>query len=74
MTLEEAIKHCEEVVEKCDKEYMEHPTRLGYIEKFYSPKEYGDRYNQLADWLKELKKYRQIEQSPEPPKEDDADV
>ena len=39
MTLDKAIKHCEEVAkEKCDK--------------------CGEEHQQLAEWLKELKKYR----------------
>ena len=39
MTLDEAIKHCEEISNGCDK--------------------CADEHRQLADWLKELKNYRQ---------------
>ena len=38
MTLDEAIKHCEEVADNYVEEYMEHPTRLWYIEEFIAPK------------------------------------
>ena len=59
MTLDEAITHCEEVVERCDKEYMEHPEQLGHIDMYYSLKKCADDYNQLAEWLKELKRLRE---------------
>ena len=40
MTLDEAIKHCEEVADTCEN------------------KECGKEHKQLAEWLKELKAYR----------------
>lgn len=61
MTLDEAIKHCEEVAEANEKQYSENPEQLGYTEKFYDCKECADEHRQLADWLKELKKYREHE-------------
>ena len=57
MTLDEAIKHC---VERCDKEHMEKPKQqLGHIDMYYSLKKCTDDYNQLAEWLKELKRLRE---------------
>lgn len=58
MTLEEVIKHCEKVADDCDKQYIEHPNQLGYIERFYSLKECADKHIQLAEWLKELRDRR----------------
>ena len=55
MTIDEAIKHCEEVAEENDKHDGEH-----YGEVFYC-KEWADERRQLADWLKELKAYRKAE-------------
>lgn len=55
-TLEEAIKHCEEVAEK--KEYIAE-TLEGFDE--YTREEClecASEHRQLAEWLKELKEYR----------------
>jgi adenine C2-methylase RlmN of 23S rRNA A2503 and tRNA A37 len=46
MTLDEAIKHCEEVTEE-----------YGMIK---SCKECAEEHRQLAEWLKELKMYREM--------------
>lgn len=56
MTLEEAIKYCEEIAER-DK-------RLAELCKKYSRLEDGweaeaEKYFQIADWLKELKAYKE---------------
>ena len=52
MTIDEAIKHCEEEAEEQQK--------MG--ERNYDDDclEYAKEYRQLAEWLKELKKYRAI--------------
>ena len=67
MTLEEAIKHCEEVAKENDdsaKEFYRiskletHPDRK-YAEGVYVEcKKCADEHRQLAEWLKELKKLR----------------
>ena len=64
MTLEEAIKHCEEVAKENDdaaKEFYRvskletHPDRK-YAEGVYVEcKKCADEHRQLAEWLKELK-------------------
>lgn len=59
MTLEEAIKHCEEVADKYD-------TELNLINCGISNEscdkclECASEHRQLAEWLRELQKYRQI--------------
>ena len=59
MTLEEAIKHCEEVAEKYD-------TELNLIncgisnESCENCLECAKEHRQLAEWLRELKKLREI--------------
>lgn len=64
-SLEEAIKHCEEVAEKLEKQVK--PYQCEAInKKLYeiNKKEWDDclecakKYRQLAEWLKELKKLR----------------
>ena len=58
MTLEEAIRHAEEVAEKNEKQYKENPHILGYEEVFYNCDKRAVDYRQLAEWLKELKERR----------------
>lgn len=58
MTLEEAIKHCEEVAESKKKQVENGDWEKG------SPTERdchecASEHRQLAEWLKELKKYRE---------------
>ena len=50
MTLDEAIKHCEEVVESCERG---NPKKR-------SKAECASEHRQLAEWLKELKVYREF--------------
>ena len=59
MTLDEAIKHAEEVAEENEEWYMENPNILGYQEKYYDCKKCAEEHRQLAEWLKELKECRQ---------------
>ena len=53
MTLEEAIKHCEEVAEEAKRTPC---IKGGLVEKC------GQEHEQLAEWLKELKAYREAEE------------
>lgn len=59
MNLDEAIKHCEEVAEKYD-------TEINLINCGISNEsvdeclECASEHRQLAEWLRELKKYRAI--------------
>ena len=52
MTLDEAIKHCEEVVESCERG---NPKKR-------SKAKCASEYRQLAKWLKELKAYREADE------------
>ena len=61
LSLEEAIQHCKEVAEKNEKEYQENSEQLGYEEKFYNCKECAEEYRQLAEWLEELKEFKENE-------------
>lgn len=65
MTLDEAIKHCEEKA----KEQREKATAIARAkEPFYKYAECAECANdheQLAEWLKELKAYRELFESPE---------
>ena len=59
LTLDEAIKHCEEVAEKQEKRcsyYKEHDLQ----EYLPSESECAEEHRQLAEWLRELKTYRKI--------------
>lgn len=61
MTLEEAIKYCEEVAElneECARIYNEQ----GKTMESYSCKECASEHRQLAEWLRELKAYREAEE------------
>ena len=61
LDLESAIIHCEEVAEFSDRECM--------YERFYGEKEMkrkcAEEHRQLAEWLKELKRYKELFESPE---------
>ena len=70
ITLDEAIKHCEEVVEeqeKVAKEWHENQIRkcnlIPFAEMDYTHenecKECAEEHRQLAEWLKELKQLRE---------------
>ena len=57
MTIDEAIKHCEEVAElneECTRIYDEH----GRTMESFSCKECATEHRQLAEWLKELEALR----------------
>lgn len=70
MTLDEAIKHCEEVAEKNEKECKnwtygasqindDESRRKQYLKHAEMWHECAEEYRQLAEWLKELKWYRE---------------
>lgn len=61
MTLDEAIKHCEEVASDAEKGHRYHAERgchkdLWWINLY---KNRAEEHRQLAEWLKELKRYRE---------------
>ena len=67
MTLEEAIKHCEEVAKENNdsaKEFYRvskletHPDRKSAEDGYVECKKCADEHRQLAEWLKELKERR----------------
>ena len=60
MTLEEAIKHCEEVAKECKWHIYRYPDQLAYKEKFYDAEKCAEEHRQLAEWLKELKIIHEI--------------
>ena len=55
MTIDEAIKHCEEVVSGHERncEIFIEDSELWQINK-----EWADKYHHIAEWLRELKAYR----------------
>ena len=59
MTLDEAIKHCEEKAteqrEMAIKDFYDNKTTLG---EMVNCRECAREHEQLAEWLKELKDYR----------------
>lgn len=63
MTLEEAIKHAEEVAEKNERRAESVRNRPISSADFYHEEEScikcADEHRQLAKWLKELKQYRE---------------
>lgn len=57
MTLDEAIKHCEEVAEKNDKIADAYKNGLGID---VDCRKCAEEHRQLASWLRELKAYKDI--------------
>ena len=69
MTIDEAIKHCEEVAEEQDKLCKRYDDASGYSRSHNEAirttdakrcEECAAEHRQLAEWLKELKAYRGI--------------
>jgi len=67
MTLDEAIKHCEEVAKENDdsaKEFYRvskletHPDQKRAEDGYVECKECAEAHRQLAEWLRELKAYK----------------
>lgn len=59
MTLDEAIKHCEEVAESEEQKYKEWKGDYSHLKKIDSCLECAKEHRQLAEWLRELKAYRE---------------
>lgn len=59
MTLDEAIKHCEEVAEAEEQKYKEWKDDYPHLKKIDSCLECAEEHRQLAEWLRELKDYRE---------------
>lgn len=64
MTIDEAIKHCEEVAEKHERHLKVYENigedRPLFKEEENECKECAKEHRQLAEWLKELNKYREF--------------
>ena len=56
--LESAIKHCEEVAEAEEHKYKEWKGDYSHLKKIDSCLEYAKEHRQLANWLRELQRYR----------------
>lgn len=73
MTLEEAIKHCEEVAndQEHDAETWEMSSKhwgddkQSVLDNADECKKCAAEHRQIAEWLKELKQYRELFDSPE---------
>lgn len=63
MTLDEAIKHCEEVAESEEQKYKDWKGDYSHLKKIDSCIECAEEHRQLAKWLKELKAYKEDEHS-----------
>lgn len=59
LTLEEAIKHCEEVAEAEEQKYKDWKGDYSHLKKIDSCLECANDHRQLAEWLRELKAYRE---------------
>ena len=59
MTLDEAIVHAKEVVERNRKQWKNCPAKRDTREHL-TCEECAEEHEQLAEWLEELKKYREI--------------
>lgn len=61
LTLEEAIKHCEKVAEENEKEskLWEGGVSKAFVQKYEKLRDCSFKYRQLAEWLRELKAYRE---------------
>lgn len=59
LDLEAAIKHCEEVAEAEEQKYKEWKGDYSHLKKIDSCLECAKEHRQLAEWLRELKAYRE---------------
>ena len=60
MTLDEAIKHCEEKAKKLrEKAITDYDNNETTLSEFANCRECAREHEQLAEWLKELKDYRE---------------
>ena len=63
MSIDEAIKHCEEVADRCEYEASKYDMTDAYESHMACKEgECGEKYRQLAEWLKELKNLREQQQ------------
>ena len=60
MTLDEAIKHCEEVAESEEQKYKDWKGDYPHLKKIDSCLECAKEHRQLAEWLRELKAYEKV--------------
>ena len=61
MTIDEAIKHSEEVAKEKENEAQElEYSKLDWKHEANLCKECAEEHRQLAEWLKELKMYREM--------------
>ena len=59
MTIEEAIKHCEEVAESEEQKYKDWKGDYPHLKKIDSCLECAKEHRQLAEWLRKLEKYEE---------------
>lgn len=62
MTLEEAIKHCEEKAEELEEAAWENRLQFETLETISKCEECAKEHRQLAEWLKELKAWRKYDE------------
>ena len=60
LSLEEAIKHCEEVAESEEQKYKDWKGDYSHLKKIDSCLECASEHRQLAEWLRELKRDREM--------------
>lgn len=58
MTFDEAIKHCETVAGRCDG-LADNQTENDLFDLAGKSRKCAKEHRQLAEWLKELKRYRE---------------
>lgn len=58
MILDEAIKHCEEVASRCDG-LADNQAENELFDTAGKTRTCAEEHRQLAEWLKELKRYRE---------------
>lgn len=59
--LDSAIQHCEEVAEEQERYYNQDGTESFCVKH----SDCASEHRQLAEWLKELKRYKELFESPE---------
>lgn len=62
MTIDEAIKHCEEVAQENEKQFNGCPMKYdgAYANNGRTAGKCAEEHRQLAEWLKELKQLREV--------------
>lgn len=72
MTLEEAIKHYEEVAEEYEQKLKDNPNAICYRSEFFECAECAKEHRQLVEWLRELKSYKEQQPSEDCVKREDV--